>query len=89
MVLYQLVFLFYRLASGGLVLHKLHHLPNNIFTRNRKDYIFKGLRELKVVLNNLKYFKSLKQFLIAFFLYSIGVQTVILLAGLLEKRIGY
>jgi UMF1 family MFS transporter len=40
----------------------------NIFHKeSEKDYIFKGLRELKVVLNNLKYFKSLKQFLIAFF----------------------
>jgi UMF1 family MFS transporter len=64
-----------------------YHLPNNIFHKeSEKDYIFKGLRELKVVLNNLKYFKSLKQFLIAFFLYSIGVQTVILLAGLFGKK---
>jgi UMF1 family MFS transporter len=40
---------------------------HNIFHKeSEKDYIFKGLRELKVVLNNLKYFKSLKQFLIAF-----------------------
>jgi hypothetical protein len=61
------IFFFYRLA-GGLVLHKLLlSPPNNIFHKeSEKDYIFKGLREL-VVLNNLKYFKSLKQFLIAFF----------------------
>jgi UMF1 family MFS transporter len=31
--------------------------PVIFFTRNRTDYIFKGLRELKVVLNNLKYLK--------------------------------
>jgi UMF1 family MFS transporter len=50
---------FYRLASGGLVLHKLLLSPsNNIFHKeSEKDYIFKGLRELKVVLNKLKIFK--------------------------------
>jgi hypothetical protein len=48
-------------------LHKLLLSPSNIFHKeSEKDYIFKGLRA-KVVLNNLKYFKSLKQFLIAFF----------------------
>jgi hypothetical protein len=70
MVLYQLVFLFYRLALvDWFCTNYFYHLPNNIFHKeSEKDYIFKGLRELKVVLNNLKYFKSLKQFLIAFFI---------------------
>jgi UMF1 family MFS transporter len=64
-----------------------YHLPNNIFQKEpENNYIFKGLRELKVVLNNLKDLKGLKQFLFAFFLYSIGVQTVILLAGLFGKK---
>jgi UMF1 family MFS transporter len=60
---------FLSVGIGGLVLHKLLLSPssNNIFHKeSEKDYIFKGLRELKVVLNNLKYLKSLKQFLIAF-----------------------
>jgi UMF1 family MFS transporter len=40
---------FYRLASGGLVLHKFfYHLPNNIFHKeSEKDYIFKGLESLR------------------------------------------
>jgi UMF1 family MFS transporter len=64
-----------------------YHLPNNIFQKEpENNYIFKGLRELKVVLNNLKDLKGLKQFLLAFFLYSIGVQSVILLAGLFGKK---
>jgi UMF1 family MFS transporter len=63
-----------------------HFLPNNVFNKKpRKDFIFKGLRELKVVLLSLKEQTSLKQFLIAFFLYSIGVQTIILLAGIYGK----
>jgi UMF1 family MFS transporter len=64
-----------------------YYLPNNVFHKKpEKDYIFKGLRELKGVVQNLKTLKTLKQFLTAFFLYSIGVQTVILLAGLYGKK---
>ncbi len=63
-----------------------YFLPNNVFNKkSRKNFIFKGLRELKVVLLSLKDQASLKQFLIAFFLYSIGVQTIILLAGIFGK----
>ncbi|NRT15790.1 UMF1 family MFS transporter [Flavobacterium sp. 28A] len=64
-----------------------YYLPNNVFHKKpEKDYIFKGLRELKGVLKSLNELKALKQFLTAFFLYSIGVQTVILLAGLYGKK---
>lgn len=64
-----------------------HYLPNNVFHKKpEKDYIFKGLRELRAVWDSLKDMKNLKQFLTAFFLYSIGVQTVILLAGLFGKK---
>ena len=62
-------------------------LPNNIYNKKpEKDYIFKGLKELKIVLQNLKAQADLKQFLIAFFLYSVGVQTIILLAGIYGKK---
>ena len=64
-----------------------YHLPNNILHKKpEKDYIFKGFKELLVVLKSLKTQTSLKQFLTAFFLYSIGVQTIILLAGLYGKK---
>lgn len=64
-----------------------YYLPNNVFHKKpEKDYIFKGFKELTVVLKNLSELKALKQFLTAFFLYSIGVQTVILLAGLYGKK---
>jgi UMF1 family MFS transporter len=63
-----------------------YFLPSN--SHNKKinaAIIFKGINELKVVLLSLKKLTSLKQFLIAFFLYSIGVQTIILLAGIYGK----
>ncbi len=63
-----------------------YHLPNNILNKNhRKNIIFKGIKELNIVLISLKKLAALKQFLIAFFLYSIGVQTIILLAGIYGK----
>src|SRR6218665_158964 len=64
-----------------------YHLPNNVFQKKpEKDYIFKGFKELGKVLNSLKSLASLKQFLTAFFLYSIGVQTIILLLGIYVKK---
>lgn len=64
-----------------------YYLPNNVFHKKpEKDYIFKGFKELIVVLKKVAKQQSLKQFLTAFFLYSIGVQTVILLAGLFGKQ---
>lgn len=64
-----------------------YYLPNNVFQKKpEKDFIFKGIRELKIILMNLKNHPALKQYLIAFFLYSIGVQTIILLAGIYGKK---
>jgi UMF1 family MFS transporter len=64
-----------------------YYLPNNVFHKKpEKDYIFKGFKELVLVFKSLTELKVLKQFLTAFFLYSIGVQTVILLAGLYGKK---
>lgn len=56
-------------------------LPNNKHNRKpEKDFIWKGFRELKKVWIELKNYQTLRKFLIAFFLLSIGVQTIILLA---------
>jgi UMF1 family MFS transporter len=64
-----------------------HYLPNNVYHKKpEKDYIFKGLKELKIVSKSIKKQTVLKQFLTAFFLYSIGVQTMILLAGIFGKK---
>ena len=62
-------------------------LPNNPFKRKpEKDYIFKGFRELKIVLIELKNQRELKILLISFFLYSVGVQTIILLASIFGTK---
>lgn len=56
-------------------------LPNNSHNKKpEKDYIWKGFRELKIVAKEMMNYPTLKRFLISFFLLSVGVQTIILLA---------
>lgn len=56
-------------------------LPNNVHNRKpEKDFIWNGFKELKKVWIELKNYPTLRNFLIAFFLLSVGVQTIILLA---------
>jgi len=64
-----------------------YYLPiNTVEKKAGTNFIFKGIHELLIILKSLKELNSLKQFLIAFFLYSIGVQTIILLAGIYGKK---
>lgn len=62
-------------------------LPNNIFNHKpEKDYIWKGLRELRIVLKELADLPQLKYFLISFFFFSVGVQTMVLMAGIFGSQ---
>ncbi len=58
-------------------------LPNDIYNKQPdNDYIWKGFRELKIVFKEIQEYATLKKFLISFFLLSIGVQTIILMAAI-------
>lgn len=62
-------------------------LPNNTFNHKpEKDYIWKGIRELRIVLKELEGLPQLKYFLISFFLFSVGVQTMVLMAGIFGSQ---
>lgn len=62
-------------------------LPNNIFNHKpEKDYIWKGIKELRIVLKELECLPQLKYFLISFFLFSVGVQTMVLMAGIFGSQ---
>ena len=50
------------------------------------DYIWKGFLELRLVLMSLKEHAQLKFFLISFFFMSVGVQTIILMAGIFGSK---
>jgi len=62
-------------------------LPSNVFHKKpEKDFITKGYRELLNVLRQLKNLPTLKKYLISFFLYSVGVQTIVLMAGIFGSQ---
>ena len=62
-------------------------LPNNVFNHKPdKDYIWKGFLELKTVFKSLTQYVQLKYFLMAFFFLSVGVQTIILMAGIFGSK---
>ncbi|MGB0888419.1 MAG: MFS transporter [Vicingaceae bacterium] len=56
-------------------------LPSNVYNHNPKgNKLSKGFQELKKVWQELKTQKSLKRFLAAYFTYSMGVQTIMIMA---------
>ncbi len=62
-------------------------LPTNVYDRKKeKGVLFKGFVELKKVFAEFRQLKRLKRFLISFFFYNTGVQTVMLLAVLFAKK---
>ncbi len=64
-------------------------LPNEEKKLLPKDnYFKKGLKEIKIVAHELFQYRELKIFLISFFLLSIGVQTIILMAGIFGTILG-
>ena len=57
------------------------HLPGRVEKKKKqKGIIWKGFQELKSVLNQIKKTKRLKRYLSAFFVYSMAVQTIMLMA---------
>ena len=59
---------------------------NSVNNRYQINYIFKGFTELKNVFKSLPKHPQLKYFLISFFFLSVGVQTIILMAGIFGKN---
>ncbi len=51
-----------------------------------KGYIWKGFRELKTVFTEFKKTKRLKRYLLSFFFFNTGVQTVMLMATFFAKK---
>ncbi|MBT4959793.1 MAG: MFS transporter [Flavobacteriaceae bacterium] len=82
----ELIAMKYSFVSVGLwwiicSQYTFYHLPNLIEKRKIiKDVIFNGFKELKEVWDELKEIVVIKKFLIAFFIYSSALQTVLLIA---------
>jgi len=62
--------------------YSFYHLPKGIPTGNKikRHVIFNGIKELKLVWKSLTHNLRLKSFLNAFFVYSMAVQTIMLVA---------
>jgi UMF1 family MFS transporter len=83
----RLSFLLVGIWWFGFAQYTFYYLPNNRARKKiKKDILFKGFKELKKVLEELKYLGELKLFLVAFFLYSVGVQTIILIASIFGDK---
>lgn len=79
----RLTFVLVGLWWLGFAQITFRRLPNNVYNKKpESDYIWKGFRELKIVYKELVNYPQLKTFLAAFFLFSVGVQTIILMAGI-------
>lgn len=82
----RISFLMVGLWWMGFAQYTFKYLPFNIYNKKpKKDYVFKGFLELKKVLLELRDLPILLNFLISFFLYSVGVQSIILLATIYGK----
>ena len=83
----RLTFLLVGIWWLGFAQITYHYLPNNIYHKKpEKDFIWKGLRELKVVYDEMRQHAELKFFLLSFFMFSVGVQTIILMAGIFGSK---
>jgi len=71
----------------GFALITFKYLPKDQKLFNSENLVKKGFLEIKKVLGELKYQPDLKRFLMAFFFYSAGVQTIIYLATPFAEKI--
>jgi UMF1 family MFS transporter len=71
---------------AGFAQYTFKNLPVNVHNKTpEKGYLFNGYLELKKVLKELHKYPVLVTFLTSFFLYSVGVQTIILMATIYGK----
>jgi UMF1 family MFS transporter len=65
----------------GFAQYTFYHLPGNVYHRKPEgSWVLNGFKELKKVLAQVKELPMLKRFLLAYFFYNMGVQTVMYVA---------
>lgn len=71
----------------GFSSYTFYYLPSNLYHKKREGrYLYKGYLELKKVWHELKSQKYLTRFLLAFFFYNMGVQTVMYVASIFGEK---
>jgi len=67
--------------------YTFYYLPSNVYNKKREGkYLMKGYYELIKVWKELKQLKYLTRFLLAFFFYNMGVQTVMYVASIFGEK---
>jgi UMF1 family MFS transporter len=81
-------FLTVALWWAGFAQVTYRRLPDNVYEKKpvNKEILLKGYQELRSVWNELQSLDNLQRFLKSFFVYSMGVQTVMLMAVLFAKK---
>lgn len=74
------------IGFSQITFRNLHEPLIERINNNTESVIFKGFRELKKVWSQLSHTKRLPRFLLSFFLYNMGVQTVMLMATLFGSK---
>jgi MFS transporter, UMF1 family len=71
----------------GFSAYSFYYLPANLYHKKREGhYLSKGYQELIKVWGELKKLKALTRFLIAFFFYNMGVQTIMYVASIFGEK---
>ena len=67
----------------GFAMYSFYYLPKDKISVQTKEkgWIFKGFKNLQMVYRDIVDYPNMKQFLVAFFFYNMGVQTVMYLAA--------
>ncbi len=77
----RLSFVFTGIWWIGFSQYTYYHLPKGNKKQNlTRDLVFNGFKELKLIWNSLQHHLRLKRYLVAFFTYSMAVQTIMLIA---------
>jgi MFS transporter, UMF1 family len=79
------------LATGiwwlGFAHYTFYYLPKYAHTKPRQgEWLLNGFKELKKVFGQVRQLATLKRFLLSFFFYNMGVQTVMFLAALFGDK---
>lgn len=62
-------------------------LPNNVYNKKPESgYLWRGFKELKLVFKEFKKTRRLKRYLLSFFFFNTGVQTVMLMATIFANK---
>lgn len=84
----QISFLSVGIWWFGFAQYSFYYLPSNVYKRQGTgSWLFNGWAELKKVWKELKVQNKLKGFLLAFFFYNMGVQTVMYISPIFAKEV--